>query len=82
MEVLENTVLDNEIKVKQLIKQKQKNSNEIYDCQKSITILTKSNQEIDKQLYKLCKHKWERDYTDYGPYSRPSHICQICGLNK
>jgi len=68
--------------VKQLLKEAQMQREKIYENIRENDFLQKRIQELESKIYKLCNHEWERDYTDYGPYSRPSFICKRCLLNK
>ena len=64
--------------LQELLTRKKLNMKQIYENLKENEILYNENRELDNKIYKMCEHKWERDYTDYGPYSRPSYICSIC----
>ena len=35
---------------------------------------------INKELNKVCPHKWVRDWDQYEPCGRTPKICEYCGL--
>lgn len=76
-----NNMAEND-EVQKLMKENQSHREKIYENIRENDFLQKRIQELESKIYKLCNHEWERDYTDYGPYSRPSFICKKCLLNK
>jgi hypothetical protein len=74
-DIIDNVI--NTIKVKELRCQICDNNNLTYDYEKMIKQLKNENNQIEKLIYKTCKHNWDRDYDDL--YSRYK-VCTKCKL--
>ena len=55
---------------------------EIYRLYNKITEYRKQKNVLEKQIYNMCEHVWERDVFDTGPYSSTTYICSKCNLYK
>lgn len=58
---------------------KNKLYNEIYENCKRNNVLRDEINKLDKELNKICPHKWVRDYDQYS-CGRTPKICEYCGL--
>lgn len=63
------------IELKEKIKEKTNNIHKINACLKVL------NSDLNKhitELQSICKHKYEREYTDSGCYREYISICKLC----
>ena len=64
-----------------LIEQKDTMQSEIYKAENKIRTLTEKIKEIDKLLFKKCKHKWKYDHgCAFDEHTK--HFCSVCGVWK
>jgi len=67
-------------KVESLIEQRKNIELKKWQFYKNFQECDNDIKEIEKNLYVICKHDWENDYSSCGPSDRPDKVCKICNL--
>ena len=66
--------------VKKMLGEISKKQQTVYEKKLCIVKINTEIKEIEKILYKKCKHKWAKEQYDTGPYDDRWYICSICNL--
>ena len=70
------------LSLNQLLKLKQKNTDNVYNYQKQIKYFNKLDKLYTYLIYKKCDHNWIKSDFDYGLYNKPPKICSKCNLER
>jgi len=77
-----DTLSPEQLSPEQQIAQYKQITIQIYSMYSRINELKTKKNILEKKIYNSCKHEWERDLFDNGPYSSLTYICSKCNLYK